>query len=126
MKNLARSKLVIRKIRRSDLQKGFLESLDSLRTASNISRERAEAILKKIASNPDHVIFVAEKDGMIVGSTTLIIEQKFIHNGGKVGHIEDVVVAKQMQGKCLCALGEFSTMAVVTGIERFPQDFNRA
>ncbi len=32
-------------------------------------------------------------------------------------------VAKQMQGKCLCALGEFSTMAVVTGIERFPQDF---
>lgn len=35
-------------------------------------------------------------------------------------------VAKQMQGKCLCALGEFSTMAVVTGIERFPQEFNRA
>jgi NADH-quinone oxidoreductase subunit F len=35
-------------------------------------------------------------------------------------------VAKQMQGKCLCALGEFATMAVVTGIERFPQDFNNA
>jgi NADH-quinone oxidoreductase subunit F len=32
-------------------------------------------------------------------------------------------VAKQMQGKCLCALGEFATMAVVTGIERFPADF---
>ncbi len=32
-------------------------------------------------------------------------------------------VAKQMQGKNLCPLGEFSTMAVVTGIERFPQDF---
>ncbi len=35
-------------------------------------------------------------------------------------------VAKQMQGKCLCPLGEFSTMAVVTGIERFPQDFEKA
>jgi NADH-quinone oxidoreductase subunit F len=35
-------------------------------------------------------------------------------------------VAKQMQGKCLCALGEFSTMAVVTGIERFAQDFKNA
>jgi NADH-quinone oxidoreductase subunit F len=35
-------------------------------------------------------------------------------------------VAKQMQGKCFCALGEFATMAVVTGIERFPQDFRRA
>jgi len=32
-------------------------------------------------------------------------------------------VARQMQNKCLCPLGEFSTMAVVTGIERFPQDF---
>lgn len=32
-------------------------------------------------------------------------------------------VAKQMQNKCLCALGEFSTMAVVSGIERFPEDF---
>jgi NADH-quinone oxidoreductase subunit F len=32
-------------------------------------------------------------------------------------------VAKQMQNKCLCALGEFATMAVVTGIERFPSDF---
>ncbi len=35
-------------------------------------------------------------------------------------------VARQMQNKCLCPLGEFSTMAVVTGIERFPQDFARA
>jgi len=45
------------------------------------------------------------------------------------GTQEDVVllknVATQMQGKCLCALGEFSTMAVVTGIERFPQDFEK-
>jgi NADH-quinone oxidoreductase subunit F len=32
-------------------------------------------------------------------------------------------VASQMQNKCLCALGEFATMAVVTGIERFPGDF---
>lgn len=32
-------------------------------------------------------------------------------------------VALNMRGKCLCALGEFSTQAVVSGIERFPQDF---
>jgi len=35
-------------------------------------------------------------------------------------------VAKQMQGKCLCALGDFSTTAVVTSIERFRQDFDKA
>ncbi len=34
-------------------------------------------------------------------------------------------VALQMQGKCLCALGEFSTMAVVTGIDRFRSDFEK-
>ncbi len=33
------------------------------------------------------------------------------------------LVAKQMQNKCLCPLGEFSTMAVTTSIERFPADF---
>ncbi len=33
-------------------------------------------------------------------------------------------VAKQIQGKTFCALGDFSTMAVVTGIERFREDFD--
>jgi len=34
-------------------------------------------------------------------------------------------VAVQMQGKCLCALGEFSTMAVVTAVDRFRTDFEK-
>jgi len=50
-----------------------------------------------------------------------------IHSGkGKQEDVDLLLnVAKQMQGKCLCALGEFATMAVVTGIERFPQDFKK-
>jgi NADH-quinone oxidoreductase subunit F len=32
-------------------------------------------------------------------------------------------VANQITGKCLCALGEFSTMAVTTGIQKFREDF---
>jgi NADH-quinone oxidoreductase subunit F len=36
-----------------------------------------------------------------------------------------LTVAKQMQNKCLCPLGEFATVAVVTGIEGAPQDFGR-
>ena len=32
-------------------------------------------------------------------------------------------VASQIKGKCLCALGEFSIEAVMTAIDRFPQDF---
>jgi NADH-quinone oxidoreductase subunit F len=51
-----------------------------------------------------------------------------IHSGKGTQDDVDLLlnVAKQMQGKCLCPLGEFSTMAVVTGIERFPQDFKKA
>jgi NADH-quinone oxidoreductase subunit F len=50
-----------------------------------------------------------------------------IHSGKGAAADVDLLlnVAKQMQGKCLCALGEFATMAVTTGIERFPQDFNK-
>lgn len=43
---------------------------------------------------------------------------------------EDVLllqnVATQIKGKCLCALGEFSIEAVLSGIERFPNDFQTA
>jgi NADH-quinone oxidoreductase subunit F len=48
-----------------------------------------------------------------------------IHRNGSSGEDVELLysVAKQMQNKCLCALGEFATMAVVTSIERFPQDF---
>tara|TARA_B110001454_G_C12582618_1_gene376765 strand:+ start:328 stop:762 length:435 start_codon:yes stop_codon:yes gene_type:complete len=89
----------IREIVESDLDNGFLVSLDNLRKASNMDREIAMSILKKIISNPNHIIHVAEIDGRIVGSTTLLIEQKFIHDGGFVGHIEDVVVEKEFEGR---------------------------
>ena len=93
------SDIKIREIVEEDIEKEFLKSLDSLRKASDLDKEVAKDILKKIISNPDHIIHVAEDNGKIVGSTTLLIEQKFIHNGGCVGHIEDVVVSKEFEGR---------------------------
>ena len=92
------SELIIREIIESDLENGFLESLDHLRQSSNLEPNSARNILKKILENENHIIHVAELNGKIVGSTTLLIEQKFIHGGGFVGHIEDVVVNKEFQG----------------------------
>ena len=93
------SELIIRKIIETDLDNGFLESLDSLRQASNLEQNSAKNILNRISKNENHIIHVAELDGKIVGSTTLLIEQKFIHEGGFVGHIEDVVVKKEFEGQ---------------------------
>jgi len=92
------SELIIREIIESDLENGFLESLDHLRQSSNLEPNSARNILKKILENENHIIHVAELNGKIVGSTTLLIEQKFIHEGGLVGHIEDVVVNKEFEG----------------------------
>ena len=93
------SEIIIREIEENDLKQGFLESLDFLRKASNIDKNKAREILKKIKQNPNHIIHVAIDNNEIVGSTTLLIEQKFIHDGGLVGHIEDVVVRKEYEGK---------------------------
>ena len=93
------SEIEIREIEEADLERGFLETLDFLRNASNLDKTKAKEILKKIKQNSNHIIHVAIDDKKIVGSTTLLIEQKFIHNGGLVGHIEDVVVRKDYEGK---------------------------
>ena len=93
------SEPIIRELRKEDLWNGFLTTLDSLRQASDIDRNKAAEIFEKINSNPDHIVVIAEVDGKIVGTTTLLIEPKFIHKGGLVGHIEDVVVDKNFQGQ---------------------------
>jgi len=50
-----------------------------------------------------------------------------IHSGKKTEEKIQLLydVATNIQGKCLCALGEFSVMGVLTSIDRFPQDFGR-
>ena len=89
----------IRELQEKDLFNGFLESLDSLRKTSNLSPKKAKSVFKKIRSIPDHIIYVAVYDSKIIGSATIFIEPKFIHCGGKVGHIEDVVVSKKHQAE---------------------------
>lgn len=93
------TEIKIRKLQKKDISNGFLHSLDSLRKASDLSPRKAQSIFDKISSDPNEAIYVAVIDSKVVGAASIIIEQKFIHGGGKVGHIEDVVVAKNFQGK---------------------------
>jgi len=40
----------------------------------------------------NHIIIVIEDNNKIIGSGTLLIENKVIHNMGLVAHIEDIVI----------------------------------
>jgi len=93
------TEIEIREIEEGDLEKEFLETLDFLRKASDLDKSKAKEILEKIKQNSNQIIQVAIDDKKIVGCITLLIEQKFIHDGGLVGHIEDVVVRKDYEGK---------------------------
>src|SRR6185437_1862307 len=76
------------------LSKGFIECLKQLTKVGKIDIKDSKKQLQEIKSNKNHYIRIAfddEKD-MVVGSATMLIEPKFIHNLGRVAHIEDVVV----------------------------------
>lgn len=87
----------VRKLESNDLNKGFLETLANLTTV-DLTHEEAREIFSKLDNNSD--VFVAEtEDGMIVGTTMLFVTQRFIHKGGRVGHLEDVATRKGFEGR---------------------------
>jgi glucosamine-phosphate N-acetyltransferase len=92
--------VIIREIEYRDIDKGFLDVLNNLLPPDIENKEYAKNILQKIKSNPLHKIFVAEDDlnNKVVGTTTLLIEPKFINKGMQVGYIEDVSVRKGYEG----------------------------
>ncbi len=95
--------VLIRKIRECDFENGFFETLSNLTTVGDIcsNDELKREIIHRVLENQNHIIIVAEEleSRKIIGTATLLVEQKFIHNGGKVGHIEDVATRKGFEGR---------------------------
>src|SRR6476661_5704275 len=94
---------IVREIKEEDFSKGFFETLSNLSEVGEIKNKTSLAIkiLNKINKDENYKIIIAEdkKNHQIIGTATLFIEQKFIHNGGKAGHIEDVVTRKGYEGR---------------------------
>ncbi len=94
------SGIVIRRAAEGDVAGGLLRSLRSLSASAGSTGEKeGRAALRRIGSNPLHTVFVAEAGGEVVGAATIIVEPKVIHGGGAAGHIEDVAVREDAQGK---------------------------
>jgi len=80
----------------SDLSNGLLDSLKSL-SNPQLTPEEAVGVYWQVASKSR--IYVAVISDKVVGTASLLVETKFLHCGGKVGHIEDVAVQKEYQGQ---------------------------
>lgn len=59
--------------------------------------EKFKSIIKNLPDNHNIYVFIENKQ--IVGAITLLVEQKLIHGGKCVGHIEDFVVHKNYRNK---------------------------
>ena len=95
----------IREIEENDVERpvgGILEVLENLAPIGELDKTAAHNILQQIKSNPLHKVFVAIEEGeggsnnqdLVIGTTTLLVEPKFIFGGARFGHIEDVAVRK--------------------------------
>ncbi|KAJ5699063.1 Glucosamine 6-phosphate N-acetyltransferase [Penicillium macrosclerotiorum] len=93
----------IRPLRRSDYKRGYLDVLRVLTTVGEISEAQWNKRYDWIASRNDEYYMLVVCDGadQVVGTGSLIVERKFIHALGMVGHIEDIAVEKNQQGKKL-------------------------
>ena len=94
----------LRPLRPEDYEKGYCQLLTSLTQVGELSPTTFQTILQRLLSQPDtYLILVLEEaeTGALAASGTLLIEQKFIHAAGKVGHIEDIVVSPAFQRRGL-------------------------
>ncbi|KAI9863118.1 MAG: Glucosamine-phosphate N-acetyltransferase-like protein [Trichoglossum hirsutum] len=93
----------IRPLHVSDYELGFLDVLRVLTHVGDITAaafgERFEWMRRR--GDEYFVIVVVDGDGRVVGTGCLVVERKFIHNLGLVGHIEDIAVSPSQQGKKL-------------------------
>jgi glucosamine-phosphate N-acetyltransferase len=74
--------------------KEYLILLNNYKTVkTNMNYIEFDKLYNNIKQNSK--IFIYKKNNKIVATITVIIEQKFIHNNGKVGHFEDVFVSSE-------------------------------
>lgn len=98
------SEIEIRELDYSDHDKNFFQTLGQLTKVEPVGFLEFVQTLNTIKHSTNlHLVIVAvlRSTELIVGTGTVIIEQKFIRGMGKIGHIEDIVVDSSMRGKNL-------------------------
>lgn len=81
-----------------DYLDSFFATLSNLTVAPKQTRERTENLLMGINEQGSKIFIAITPDHEIIGSITLMVEQKMIRWGAKAGHIEDVVTREGYEG----------------------------
>jgi glucosamine-phosphate N-acetyltransferase len=87
--------LQIREMTVADLSRGFLESLASLSDVGLRPVEAVEFFHERLRAGVR--TYVACEGEEVIGTASLLLERKYLHRGGLVGHIEDVAVRRDLQ-----------------------------
>ena len=87
-------------LQKDHFSKNYLNLLKQLSTLdiNSISKNIFDNFIENL--NDNHIIIVMMDINLdrVVGSTTILKEQKIIHNMGKVAHIEDVIIDENYRG----------------------------
>ena len=97
--------LVFRRLEWGDFDKGFLEALKGLTQVGTPTKaqfmERFDELFPRQADTYKIIVIEDVRKQKIIGAGSVIVEKKFIHDMGIVGHIEDIVVDKSYRGRNL-------------------------
>lgn len=105
-----------RPLEASDRANGYLDTLAVLTTVGEVSEAKfGEIFAVWSASDVYRPHVITDASGKVVATGMLLVEAKVIHEGGKVGHIEDISVAKSQQGKKL-------GLAMITGLTQLASE----
>ncbi len=88
---LNKNKMILRPLKRED-RSDFLETLSHLTDVGIYTDTLWNKLFDQLEKNNSHYCIVAEVGGRVVATATAILQQKFIHKGGTIGYVEDVVV----------------------------------
>jgi len=88
----------LRPLQQGDFTRGFLESLAHLAPV-DLTPDEAIRIWRGRNAAGVRTVVAVDGDGNVLGTASLILEHKFIHKGGTIGHIEDVAVHPDHEGK---------------------------
>lgn len=91
----------IRPLELNDYDSNYFELLSQLTACPKPEYESFQKFVNSLTADHHLIVLVDINHNKVVGCGTVLLENKVIHNMGKVGHIEDIVTDSTFRGQGL-------------------------